>query len=219
MKKNYTYTRIYDYCVDNDVKFPRRGIIRRKERIPTGIISYVILVVSCLFLIHNASNQKLAGVFGMLAAMVFLYEARMGVISLINYCRVENIRGKGNQNILEKFCVYCNKDGNYIKLQDRHMRRVFDHPFDWYIVSLLFRDEMNNKYIFRITLKEVIFRVKLSKSFKKSQLCSIMSEIPLVYKHELKDLEKIDNVKELTEFIRDEYRSVSSKLVQGSKII
>jgi hypothetical protein len=219
MKKNYTYARIYDYCVDNDVKFPRRGIIRRKERIPTGIISYVILVVSCLFLIHNASNQKLAGVFGMLAAMVFLYETRMGIISLINYYRAENIRRKPNQNILEKFCVYHNQDGNYIKLQDRHMRRVFDHPFDWCIVSLLFRDEMNNKYIFRITLKEVILRVKFSKSFKKSQLSSLISEIPLVFKYELKDLEKIDNVKELTEFIRDEYRSVSSKLIEGSKTI
>ena len=219
MKKRYIYARLYDHCVNDDFKTSARSIIRRKERVPLGIFSYSMIIGSGLFIIYNEDYQKLIGFFGFITAIFILYETRMGVISLINYCRVENIRGKGNQNILEKFCVYCNKDGNYIKLQDRHMRRVFDHPFDWCIVSLLFRDAMNNKYIFRITLKVVILRVKLSKSFKKSQLSSIVSEIPVVYKHKLKDLEKIDNVKGLTEFIRDEYRSVSSKLIEGSKTI
>jgi hypothetical protein len=217
MEKRYVYARLYDYCVNDDYKNPGRGVIRRKQRIPAGIFSYVILVASCLFLIHNVSYQKLVGVFGMLAAMVFLYEARMGVISLINYYRVEQIRKKGSQNILEKFCVYHNKDGNYIKLQDRHFIRVLHHPFDWCIVSLLFRDEMKNKYIFRVSLKEISFKIKLSKSFKKSQSSSFLSELPLLYKYNLKVLEKIDSVKELTEFIRDEYRSVSSKFSEVSK--
>jgi hypothetical protein len=219
MKKRYIYARLYDHCVNDDFKTSARSIIRRKERVPLGIFSYSMIIGSGLFIIYNEDYQKLIGFFGFITAIFILYETRMGVISLINYCRAENIRRKPNQNILEKFCVYRNKDGNYIKLQDKHLIRVLDHPFDWCIVSLLFRDEMNNKYIFRITLKEVILRVKLSKSFKKSQLSSIMSEIPLVYKHELKDLEKIDNMKELTEFIRDEYRSVSSKLIEGSKTI
>ena len=209
MEKKYIYARIYDHCVDDDFKTSAR-IIRRKGRIPFGIFSYIMIVGSCLFLIHNVSYQGLIGIFGIIAAMNIIYETRMGVISLINYCRVEKIRRKASQNILEMFCVYHNKDGNYIKLQDRHFIRVLDHPFDWCIVSLLFRDEMKNKYIFRVSLKEISFKVKLSKSFKKSQSSSLLSEFPTRYKYNLKVLEKIDSVMGLTEFIRDEYRLVSS---------
>ena len=79
---------------------------------------------------------------------------------------VNSIRVIENQSILEKFYVYHNKDGNYIKIQDKQMFKIMYHPFKWSTVKILFRDKYRNKYVFRINLKNIYVKTCFSKDFK-----------------------------------------------------
>lgn len=218
MQMKYVYARLFDHCVKNDFKTSARSIIRRKERVPLGIFSYFTIAGSSLLLIYNEGYQKLLGFFGIITAMFLIFETRMGMFSLINYLRVKRIRDKLNPNILEQFCVYHNEDGNYIKLHDGHIRRVLNHPFDWCIVSLLFYDDMNNRYVFRISLKGIFLKIKLSRSFKKSQMTSRSNGKRTFFKYNIKDLDKLGGVKELTEFLRNQYLRASSMLSEDSRL-
>jgi hypothetical protein len=136
----------------------------------------------------------------------------MGIFSWVNVLAIAILRKKIDQNILEKFCIYYNRDGNYIKIQEKGMYKVKHHRFCWSIVKIYFKDVYNNKYIYRINLKTVSLTITLANIYKKTHLSDSKVEIKSKYTYNIKDLNEIKEVKQLLIFIRDNYRDISSEI-------
>jgi hypothetical protein len=58
MSNKYIYGRLFDFCVDDEYGKPGRGVIRKRRRIPTGVISYILLMVMVIFFILETSKTK-----------------------------------------------------------------------------------------------------------------------------------------------------------------
>lgn len=212
MNNKYTYGRLFEFCVDDDYKKPGRGVIRRKGRIPTGVFSYCLLIVMLLFFILEISKTRWIGIIGVIAAFGFIYETKTGIFSWINVLAIAKLRKKTDQNILEKFYIYHNRDGNYIKIQEKDMYKIKYHPFCWSIVKIYFKDEYDNKYIYRINLKVVSLIINLSNAYKETYLRNNKVNMKLSYQYSNKDLNEINDVKELLMFIRGKYRNIKSEI-------
>lgn len=212
MDNKYVYGRLFDFCVDNDYKNPGRGVIRRKGRILIGMFSYGFLIVMSLLFVLETSQIRWIGIIGAIAASGFIFETRMGIFSWINVLVIAKLIKKKDQNILEKFCIYHNRDGNYIKIQEKSMYKIRYHPFCWIIVKIYLKDEYNNKYIYRINLNVVSLKLELSNAYKKSRLNTNKVELKLRYRYSIIDLTETNDVKELLMFIREKYRDIRTKI-------
>lgn len=213
MEKKYVYRRLFDFCVNNNTKNPGRGVIRRRGRILTGISSYIFIIVMFLLFILETSNIRWISILGAIAAFGFIFETRMGIFSWINVLVLANLTKKIDQNILEKFCIYHNRDGNYIKIQEKNIYTIKYHPFCWTIVKIYLKDEFNNKYIFRINLKVVSLKLDLSSVYRKSYLYNNKVEMKLRYEYSINDLIEITDVNELLMFFKKKYSDIRAKMV------
>ena len=208
MKNNYKYGRFYDFCVKDNYNNPGRGIIRRKSRVLIGILTYVFLIIILLIYILDVYKNTVLLIFACLVFFGINYETKTGLISLLNYYRIKFIRKKSNLDILEKFCIYHNRDGNYIKIQEKQMIKIKYHPFNWIIVRILFRDKNRNNYVFRVNLTNVFVKIYFSKSHREKYLTKGMSNLSSTYKFSSNDLEGISDTKEFMIFLRDKYREI-----------
>lgn len=208
MRNNYKYGRFYDFCVKDNYKNPGRGIIRRKYRVLIGMLTYVFLIIILLIYILDVYKNTVLLIFACLVFFGINYETRTGLISLLNYYRIKFIRNKSNLDILEKFCIYHNRDGEYIKIQDKQMFKIKYHPLKWTTVKILFRDKYRNKYVFRVNLTNIFVKICFSKSYKEKYLSKGMNNLSSTYKFSLDDLDDIGDTKELMIFLRDKYREI-----------
>jgi len=208
MDKNYTFRRLFDYCTPDDLKTSARSIIRRKERIPLGIFSYILIITYSLLELLGAYNNVSILIIVMIIGFEFISQTRTGIISLLNIIKIRSLRSKEALNILESFCVYHNRDGNYIKIQDKQMVRIKYHPFNWTVVKIVFKDNNNNKYVFRISLKSVFITIVLSKSRRDNYIENVERKTKIQYQYNLNDLKSIKSAKDFMIFIRDKYRQI-----------
>lgn len=208
MKTKYRYGRLYDYCTPNEIDTNARNIIRRSSRIPLGIFSYFVIITYTLLELIGVLNNTAILVIVAMAASGFIYLTRMGPITYLNMILIKKTREKENKTVLEKFCVYHNKDGNYIKIQDKQMLKIKYHPLKWTVVKILFGDKYRNKYVFRISLENIYVKIRFSKVYKEKYFLSRMNKLEMVYKFSLDDLGGICNTKEFMFFVRDKYREI-----------
>ena len=208
MDKNYTFRRLFDYCTPDDLKTSARNIIRRKERIPLGIFSYIFILTYSLLELSGAYNNVSILIIVMIIGFGFICQTRMGMISLLNIIKIRSLRSKEALNILENFCVYHNRDGNYIKIQEKQMIKIKHHPFNWTVVKIIFKDNNNNKYVFGISLKSVFITVVLSKSKRDNYIENVERKTKIQYQYDLDDLNSIKSEKDFMIFIRDKYREI-----------
>jgi len=208
MEKKYKYGKLFDYCVDDDYKNPGRGVIRRKNRIPMAIFSYILLVGSFIYFIMETYQARYLGLIGVIASLSFIFETRTGIFTLLNVYTLKKVRRKSIQDILEKFYIYHNRDGSYIKIQEKEMYKIQYHPFIWSVVKIFFRDEFNNKCIFRISVTNISVKVKLARYFKKRYFFNNQSGIESDYKLYTEDLKEVKDIQEFFMFIRDLYKKI-----------
>jgi len=212
MEKNYKYGRLYDFCVKDNYENPGRGVIKRKFRVLIGVLAYILLIVSLLTYILDIYQSIFLLIVVSLICFGFMYETRTGLTSLFNYYKVKSINLKISLSVLEKFALYHNKDGNYIKIQDKQMFKIKYHPFKWTTVKILFRDKHKNKYVFRINLKNIYVKICFSKGFKEEHLFRKINKLETTYKFNLNDLDGINNTSEFMIFLRDKYREIRDEI-------
>lgn len=212
MKNNYKYGRLYDFCVEDNYKTPGRGIIRRKYRVLIGIFTYFFLQIVLLIYILDVYKNTVLLIVACLVFFGFIYETRMGLISLVNFYQIKSIRKKSNLDILEQFCIYHNKDGEYIKIQEKQLIMIKYHPLKWTVVKILFRDLYRNKYVFRINLKNIRVKIHFSKAYKEEHFFRRKNKIEAEYWFKIDDLYHISNTKDFMIFIRDKYREISEAI-------
>ncbi|MFA7107002.1 MAG: hypothetical protein WC154_06845 [Candidatus Izemoplasmatales bacterium] len=203
---NYKYARFYDFCVKDDYKNPGRGVIRRKERIVIGILAYILFAIYILLFLTDIYRSVALLVIISITCLGFMYETRTDLISLLNYFKVKAINHKSSLSILEKFALYYNRDGNYIKIQEKQMVRIKYYPFNWTVVKIVFKDNYNNKYVFKISLKTIFIKVVLSKSRRDNYIENVERKTKIQYN--LNDLKSIKSAKDFMIFIRDKYRQI-----------
>ena len=208
MGKRYDYDRLYMYCVKDDFKTSKRGIIRRKSRVSLGVFSYISISVLIVLEIMGSYLNVLLSIMLIMCLLVLIYWTRTGPITYLNMKMINNTIVKENQSILEKFALYHNRDGNYIKIQDKQMVRIKYHPFNWTVVKIVFKDNNNNKYVFRISLKSVFITVVLSKSRRDNYIENVERKTKIQYQYNLNDLKSIKSAKDFMIFIRDKYRQI-----------
>ncbi len=212
MKKKYIYSRFYDFCVNDEYENPGRGVTKRKERVAAGIFAYILFAVYLILFIMNVyRNIYLLGII-FIIFIGLTYETKTGIISYCNYYIIKKIRYKLSPNILEKFCIYHNRDGNYIKIQEKQLYSIKYHPFNWTIIKIFFRDEYKNKYMFKINLKGIQIKVFLSKSYKDKCVDIVEKKTKIQCKYDLGDLNNIKTTKEFMIFIRDKYREIRESI-------
>ncbi|XMB72154.1 hypothetical protein RJI07_08600 [Mycoplasmatota bacterium WC30] len=211
--QKFIYYRLFEYCVQNDFKTTSRGIIRRKSRIPLGIFSYILIIGYVMLDLLDIYDNTVLLIIVLISAFGFIYLTRMGVSSWINIFKINKLRAKTRQNVLEKFCVYHNRDGNYIKIQEKQMYRIKRHPFCWSRVRIFFKDECKNKYIFSISLKNVSVSIHQSNAYRSKDFAKDHKELELRYKYNVSDMFEVKEVKELLMFIRNEYRRLRLKIL------
>lgn len=209
MKNSYRYARFYDFCANDDYKNPGRGVIKRKERVAVGSFAYILFVVYLLLFIMDINRNIYLLIIIFITFIGFTYETKTGVNSYYNYCVIKRIRAKSKPNILEQFCIYYNRDGNYIKIQEKQMTKIKYHPFNWTVVKILFKDKYRNKYVFRVNLTNIIVKIYFSKAYKKEDSNKRNNRLKTTYKYNLDDLDNISNTKEFMIFLRDKYREIS----------
>lgn len=208
MKKKYMYGRMFDYCVDDDYKNPGRGVLRRKDRKPKAIFSYILLLGSFIYFIMETSQTRYLGLILAIVSLSSIFETRSGLFTLLNVYNLNIVRRKSIQDILEKFYIYHNRDGRYIKIQEKEMYKIQYHPFIWSVVKICFRDEFNNECIFRISVTNISVKVRLAKDFKKRYFVNNPSVIKSDYKIYTSDLKDVNDIHEFFMFIRDLYRKI-----------
>jgi len=209
MGKKYEYRRLYTYCVKDDFKTSSRGIIRRKSRVSIGVFSYISIGVLIVLEIMKSYLGMLFSTMLILCLLALIYWTRTGLITYMNIKMIDSTKAKENQNILEKFYVYHNKDGNYIKIQEKQMVKIKHHSLCWRVVKIIFRDEDRNKYVFRVNLTNIFVKIYFSKAYKKEDSNKRNNRLETTYKYNLDDLDNISNTKEFMIFLRDKYREIS----------
>ena len=207
MGKIYDYRRLYTYCVKDDFKTSSRGIIRRKSRVSIGVFSYISIGVLIVLEIMGSYLGMLFSTILILCLLALIYWTRTGLITYMNIKMINSTKAKENQNILEKFYVYHNKDGNYIKIQEKQMVKIKHHPLCWSVVKIIFRDKNRNKYVFRVNLKNIYINIHISK-FNKEKRIYEAQNIMTEYLYRLDDLDNVSNIKEFMIFLRDKYREI-----------
>ena len=212
MKNKYVYARLYDFCVKNDYKNPGRGVIKRKERVAVGIFAYIMLIVYLLLFLFNIYRSIPFLVIVILTSLGFAYETRMGLISLLNIIKIRSLRLKVDLNIPESFCVYHNRDGNYIKIQENQMLKINYHPFDWTVIKIVFKDKYKNIYIFRVNLKNIQVKIYTSRGFKEKLSGKSCKYFIPAYQCGLGNLDGITNIPGFVNFLRDKYREIREKI-------
>ncbi len=213
MGKKYDYGRLYDYCVKDDFKTSSRGIIRRKSRVLLGIFSYISIVFFIILEILGVFSNELLTLLVIMCFLCLIYWTRMGFISFLNIYIIKNTRKKAKQSILEKFYIYHNKDGNYIKIQEKEMIKIKHHILNWSVIKIIFRDKQKNKYSFRVNLKGIYIKINLSKSCEKKCTNKAPRKIVTKYGYNLNDLERIRNTNEFMIFLKDEYRKIREGII------
>jgi hypothetical protein len=208
MGKRYDYRRLYKYSVKDDFMTSSRGIIRRKSRVSIGIFSYISICVLIVLEILGSYLDVLLSTLLIMCLLTLIYWTRMGPITYLNIKMINSTKGKEKQSILEKFYVFHNKDGNYIKIQDKQMVKIKYHPFKWTTVKILFRDKYRNKYVFRINLKNIYVKICFSKVFNEEHFFRRINKLETTYKFNLDDLGSISNTTSFMIFLRDKYREI-----------
>lgn len=209
MKKNYKYGRLYDFCIEDNYENPGRGVIKRKSRILMGLLSYLFIIISLFTYILDIYRNSVLLIIFILSCFILIFETRTGVISLINYYHIKSMRSKSKLNILELFCLYHNRDGNYIKLQEKQMIKIQHHPFDWSIIRIVFRDQYRNSYIFKVNLTNIHVKIHFANANIRRKIFTRDDKLLTTYIFTIDDLVDICDEKDFMIFLRNKYREIS----------
>lgn len=215
MKDKYKYSRLYDYCVENDATHLARGYIKRKYRIPLSIIVCVILYTAGIYLFFNHPMGWLALIFSVTSSIYFVYITRTGPITIVNILYLNQIIKKPFKNILEKYFIYINEDGNLIHIEDRHLQDIRRSMWSWVKLNIYFKDYYRNKYIIRITRSEICITLKYSKGYFEKYTVN-QKKISKYYF--LNDLNEIKSINEFNKFVKQIFLDINSFYVQKQKI-